>query len=128
MNLIYLNILCALLTVTTNTLFKYKLQGNLVWKDSVLTFALDLFYNFKNPLLILSLFIFILTNSLWIFILSTQNLSFALPFQIALVFLISIVFSYFIFNEKFTFQYLVGLIFVVIGIILISIANESSND
>jgi len=128
MNLIYLNILCALLTVTTNTLFKYKLQGNLVWKDSVLTFALDLFYNFKNPLLVLSLFIFILTNSLWIFILSTQNLSFALPFQIALVFLISIVFSYFIFNEKFTFQYLVGLIFVVIGIILISIANESSND
>ena len=128
MKLIFLNIICALLTVTTNALFKYILKENLVWKDSVLTFALDLFYNFKNPLLVLSLFIFILTNSLWIFILSTQNLSFALPFQIALVFLISIVFSYFIFNEKFTFQYLVGLIFVVIGIILISIANESSND
>jgi drug/metabolite transporter (DMT)-like permease len=128
MKLIYLNLICALLTVTTNTLFKYILKENLVWKDSVLTFALDLFYNFKNPLLVLTLFIFILTNSLWIFILSTQNLSFALPFQIALVFLISIAFSYFIFNEKFTFHYVVGLVFIIIGIILISIANESSND
>lgn len=128
MQLIYLNILCALLTVTTNTIFKYTLKGKLVWKDSFLTFALDLLYNFKNPLLILSLFIFILTNALWVFILSTQNLSFALPFQIALVFITSALSSYIVFNEEFTFHYIIGIIFILLGIILISISNESSND
>jgi drug/metabolite transporter (DMT)-like permease len=128
MSTIYINILCALVTVMSNTLIKYSLSDKLVWKGELITFLFDLISNFRNPLLILALIIFITGNILWIFVITTQNFSFALPFQIALVFLINIAISYFIFNEKFTFHYVVGLVFIIIGIILISIANVSSND
>jgi hypothetical protein len=124
MSTIYINILCALITVTSNTLIKYILNGKLVWKGEILTFVFDLLYNFKNPLLILALLIFITGNMLWIFIISTQNFSFALPLQIALVFLFNILISFTFFNESITLHYTLGVFFIFIGITLVTTSNS----
>lgn len=120
MNTMYINILCALVTVISNTLIKYSLSDKLAWKGEIITFLFDLFSNFKNPLLILALIIFITGNILWIFIISTQNFSFALPLQIALVFLFNIIVSFFLFNEQVNLYSTLGMILILSGIFLIS--------
>lgn len=111
MSTIYINILCALVTVMSNTLIKYSLSRKLVWKGELITFLFELISSFRNPLLIFALLIFITGNILWIFIISTQNFSFALPLQIGLVFL---------FNEQMNSYSILGMILILSGIFLIS--------
>lgn len=120
MSSIYINILCALVTVLSNTLIKYSLSNKLVWKGEIITFLIDLLSNFKNPLLILAMMIFITGNILWIFIISTQNFSFALPLQIALVFLFNLMVSFFLFNEQLNLFSILGILFILLGIFLIT--------
>ena len=120
MSTIYINILCALVTVMSNTLIKYTLSGKLVWKGELIIFLSDLISNFRNPLLILALIIFITGNILWIFIISTQNFSFALPLQIGLVFLFNIIVSYFLFNEQLNLFSILGMFFILSGVILVT--------
>ena len=120
MSSIYINILCALVTVLSNTLIKYSLSNKLVWKGEIITFLIDLLSNFKNPLLILAMMIFITGNILWIFIISTQNFSFALPLQIALVFLFNLMVSFFLFNEQLNLFSMLGILFILLGIFLIT--------
>ena len=124
MSTIYINILCALVTVISNTLIKYTLGDKLVWKGEPIAFFFDLLLNFKNPLLIVALLIFIVGNILWIFIISTQNFSFALPLQIGLVFLFNIVVSYFLFNEQLNTFSILGVIFIFTGISLLTIKSS----
>jgi len=120
MSTIYINILCALVTVMSNTLIKYSLSGKLTWKGELITFLVDLVLNFRNPLLILALLIFITGNILWIFIISTQNFSFALPLQIGLVFLFNFIVSIFLFNEQINSDAFLGAILILLGVMLIS--------
>ena len=100
MSTIYINILCALVTVISNTLIKYTLGDKLVWKGELIAFFFELISSFRNPLLIVALLIFIVGNILWIFIISTQNFSFALPLQIGLVFLFNLIVSFFYLMNK----------------------------
>jgi drug/metabolite transporter (DMT)-like permease len=104
----------------SNTLVKYSLSGKLVWKGELIKFLFDLISNFRNPLLILALSMFITGNILWIFIISTQNFSFALPLQIALVFLFNLIVSFFLFNEQVNLYSILGMILILSGIFLIS--------
>ena len=120
MSTIYINILCAFVTVISNTLIKYSLSNKLVWKGEPIAFFFDLLLNFKNPLLIVALLIFIVGNILWIFIISTQNFSFALPLQIGLVFLFNIIVSYFLFNEQLNLFSILGMFFILSGVILVT--------
>jgi drug/metabolite transporter (DMT)-like permease len=116
----YINILCALVTVMSNTLIKYSLSGKLVWKGELIKFLVDLVLNFRNPLLIFALLIFITGNILWIFIISTQNFSFALPVQISLVFVFNLIVSFFLFNEQINSYSILGMILILLGVILTS--------
>ena len=116
----YINILCALVTVMSNTLIKYSLSGKLVWKGELIKFLVDLVLNFRNPLLIFALLIFIAGNILWIFIISTQNFSFALPVQISLVFVFNLIVSFFLFNEQINSYSILGMILILLGVILTS--------
>jgi len=120
MSTIYINILCALVTVMSNTLIKYTLSGKLVWKGELIIFLSDLISNFRNPLLILALIIFITGNILWIFIISTQNFSFALPLQISLVFVFNLIVSFCLFNEQINSYSIIGMILILLGVVLIS--------
>lgn len=120
MSTIYINILCAFVTVISNTLIKYSLSNKLVWKGEPIAFLFDLLLNLKNPLLIVALLIFITGNILWIFIISTQNFSFALPLQIGLVFLFNIIVSYFLFNEQLNLFSILGMFFILSGVILVT--------
>ena len=120
MSNMYINILCALVTVMSNTLIKYSLSGKLVWKGELIKFLVDLVLNFRNPLLIFALLIFITGNILWIFIISTQNFSFALPVQISLVFVFNLIVSFFLFNEQINSYSILGMILILLGVILTS--------
>ena len=120
MSNMYINILCALVTVMSNTLIKYSLSGKLVWKGELIKFLVDLVLNFRNPLLIFALLIFIAGNILWIFIISTQNFSFALPVQISLVFVFNLIVSFFLFNEQINSYSILGMILILLGVILTS--------
>ena len=127
MSNIYINILCALVTVMSNTLIKYSLSGKLVWKGELITFLYELISNFRNPLLIFALLIFITGNILWIFIISTQNFSFALPLQIGLVFLFNLIVSFFLFNEQLNLFSILGMILILSGISLLTIKSSYIN-
>ena len=127
MSTIYINILCALVTVMSNTLIKYSLSGKLVWKGELITFLYELISNFRNPLLIFALLIFITGNILWIFIISTQNFSFALPLQIGLVFLFNLIVSFFLFNEQLNLFSILGMILILSGISLLTIKSSYIN-
>jgi drug/metabolite transporter (DMT)-like permease len=96
------------------------LSNKLVWKGEPIAFLFDLLLNLKNPLLIVALLIFITGNILWIFIISTQNFSFALPLQIGLVFLFNIIVSYFLFNEQLNLFSILGMFFILSGVILVT--------
>ena len=104
----------------SNTLIKYSLSGKLVWKGELIKFLVDLVLNFRNPLLIFALLIFITGNILWIFIISTQNFSFALPVQISLVFVFNLIVSFFLFNEQINSYSILGMILILLGVILTS--------
>jgi multidrug transporter EmrE-like cation transporter len=59
-------------------------------------------------------------NILWLYILSQQPMSVAFPIQVSLVFLLTTVVSVTVFSEQLTAYGLLGIAFIVTGVILVS--------
>ena len=60
---------------------------------------------------------------LWIYLLQKLPLSYAYPF-VAIGFVLIPIFSFFIFNEVLKFQYFVGVVFIILGILFISLTGK----
>ena len=60
--------------------------------------------------------------ALWMIILSKFKLNFAFPIAMSLFFIVSSLGSYFLLNEAFSAKLLIGIIFCLVGIIIINIS------
>ena len=114
---IFLSILFA---VSSQLIIKWQmtqhdLSGNLNMFDKFYY----VFTMLTNPFILLSIFFTLLSGLSWMIAMSKFDISYAYPFT-TLGFVFVFVLSIFIFHEPFTWQKLVGLIFIVIGIIVTS--------
>lgn len=94
-------------------------SGQLLFKASAMSFEVSNSYLDKKGLLILfsALVVYGLTTIAWVWVLQKLSLGKAYPLM-ALAFLIVPVASYFLFNERFAFQYYAGVFFIMFGIYL----------
>ncbi|WP_346010338.1 EamA family transporter [Paenibacillus sp. SYP-B3998] len=82
--------------------------------------AIKLFIQFTTNLSILSgLLMYGLSTIVWIVALSRIQLSIAYPL-VSLSYIIVVILSYFIFNEPLSLQKILGLVFIIIGVIFIA--------
>ena len=76
-----------------------------------------------NPWFYGAMFCYGSSTLLWIYLLQKLPLSYAYPF-VAIGFVLIPIFSFFIFNEVLKFQYFVGVIFIILGILIISLTGK----
>ena len=117
-NHIYI-ILTILLTVYGQLLLKWRvsyLQKHLPPGISQLKFLFKLFTDFW---VIQSVFLALFAMASWMFVLTKFELSYAYPFT-SLSFALVLVFSYLIFAESITVTKLIGLAFIILGVIITS--------
>jgi len=76
---------------------------------------------YLNPPALLSLFGYGCSFLLWTWIVSRNNLTFIYPLTVGLIFVIVYAGSIILLNEKFTLQNVAGAIFILIGVIIITL-------
>ena len=98
------------------------------WKMSAFSFSdhytiLDKFlFSFSmlfNPYIVIALILTLLAQLSWMIAMTKFDISYAYPFTI-LGFILILVLSSFLFKEPITWQKIVGLVFIIIGIIISS--------
>ena len=117
---ISINIFCAALMVFSNTLLKLILKNSSVtWNGKLIDWLYQFVLLLKKPSMWCAIILFIFSNLLWVFILSTQKMSVVYPLQITLVFVFSTTVTYFIFDERMSYTGIIGLIIIISGILLL---------
>jgi multidrug transporter EmrE-like cation transporter len=119
-NGIIINLGCAALTVIANALLKQALHGRIAWNGSILTLIYDGFNLLRHPFVWLGAMALVAGNLLWLIIIASQRMSVAYPLQLSLVFLFSTLTSIIVFSENVTFSGMLGLVFVICGILLVT--------
>lgn len=117
---IIINIICSLAAVTSNYLFKVIFDQKLSWNNNIYFFFRDIFKTLMSPLSIVAVIVFILSNLLWFYILSTQRFSFSFPLHVALVFVFSYFISNIFLNETFEIKNAFALFLIAIGILILA--------
>ncbi|WP_368487626.1 SMR family transporter [Clostridium sp. BJN0013] len=79
----------------------------------------SIFNILKNMPVMLGIISYGLSFLLWIKILSKVELSYAYP-MVSLGYVITMLFSYFVFKENISFVRILGVVFIIFGVILIS--------
>ena len=72
-----------------------------------------------NPYIMLSILLTLLSGLSWMIAMTKFDISYAYPFT-TLGFIFVFIFSIFLFNEPVTWQKVIGLIFIIVGIIITS--------
>jgi drug/metabolite transporter (DMT)-like permease len=110
----------AILTTVTSQLFFKKGMMALGRVDlSLHDVYLLIAHIFSNYFLLAGIFLYAISFLMWLFILSKVKLSIAYPIT-SMNFVLVLLFSYFIYDEKLTlFQY-GGVVFIIMGIFLLS--------
>lgn len=104
---------------TTLGLSLFKLGGD------TLVIGIKEGLNFKIGYLTLAGFLcYFISFLLWQKVLTMFDLSYIVPITTGIVQVIIILISYFVFKETITFQNLIGIVLVIIGVILISITKK----
>jgi len=103
---------------TTGGLFCMKLGGDslaLSFKNGI---------NFKIGFITaLGFLLYICSFLLWQKLIATYDLSYIVPIATGIVQVIVLMLSYFYFKESMTFLNIIGILFVILGIVLISVKN-----
>lgn len=124
-NNITLNLACAISVIISNCLFKYSIEkNNFFWKGNIVSLMEDLIRLFLLPSMWVGLSFFILSNVLWIIIVSSQKMGLAYPLHIGLCFIFIFLSSFFIFKEYFSFIHFIGISLIFSGIIIISLTGS----
>ena len=117
---ISINIFCAALMVFSNTLLKFTLKNSsITWNGKLIDWLYQFAFLLKKPSMWCAIILFVFSNLLWVFILSYQKMSVAYPLQITLVFVFSTIITFFIFDERISYSGIIGLIFIISGILLL---------
>ena len=117
---ISVNIICAALMVFSNTLLKFTLKNSsIAWNGRLIDWLYQFAFLLKKPSMWCAIILFGFSNLLWVFILSYQKMSVAYPLQITLVFVFSTIITFFIFDERISYSGIIGLIFIISGILLL---------
>ena len=126
MNLItfLLLLLGAAITASGQILMKRGsqiLQQVLIWPESfnVIRLIKNFFTIIFQPNVFLAFMLYFLGSFLWLKILTRGDLGYLYPILIGLTILITSLVSYFLFKENFTILKILGIIFLVFGIVLI---------
>ena len=116
---ILINLVCAVLAAASNSLLKYTVQGRIQVEGSAFSVISQFLALFQYPTMWLAICAFVGNNCLWLYILSQQPISVAFPIQVSLVFVLTTLISVTFFAEKLTATALLGIAFVITGIILV---------
>jgi multidrug transporter EmrE-like cation transporter len=120
-NNILLNIVCAISVLISNSLFKYSIQkSNFTWNGNIVILIENLYRLMSLPTMWIGISFFILSNILWIIIVSSQKMVLAYPLHIGLCFILIILSSFIIFKEQFSLMHFIGITLIFSGIFIIS--------
>lgn len=113
-------ILNIFFTVSSQILLKRELAKLELENSFKINFIFQIFKEFfSNAWLFISISFYFLASLTWILALTKFNLSFAYPFSI-ISYLLVFLFATFYLNETSNFYNLIGVVFIIIGLLLIS--------
>jgi multidrug transporter EmrE-like cation transporter len=110
----------ALAAASSTAVFRYSLKDRFAWNGSFSQLFFDLLGLLRNAGFLLGLLIFVIANVLWLLVLGSQKLSLAYPIQLGSVLAINALISVLVFKETVSPTAWVGIVFVGIGIFLIT--------
>ena len=128
MKILLIVLICCIyagLNVTGSSLIKTELT-TLQREGKPLAGALDYIYFIFRPRIMLALVFIVLSMFTMFKGLSMQNFSFVVPLATGINFLITVIVGVMLFKDKMTVFQLVGLFFIISGILLVSLNAKSA--
>lgn len=119
MKYLLINIICASLAVFSASIFKFLITSRINLNSDFKTLSADLLSILKFFEFWLGLFLFILSQIIWLYIIASQKLSIAYPLQVGLSLILFSVVAHFIFKEEMNLKQTVALCIIFFGIILL---------
>jgi multidrug transporter EmrE-like cation transporter len=116
----FVNFACAILATVSNSLLKQAVKNRINFGDSASSGLLSIFALLRFPTFWVSVIFFVAANVLWLHILSVQTMSVAFPLQVSLVLVMTTFVSVTMFSEPISPSGILGMIFVIVGIVLVS--------
>ncbi|MBA5850439.1 EamA family transporter [Clostridium sp. cel8] len=116
--MIYLILISVFLGALGQVLVKYG-AVNLDINFTLKYFLPSVLNILKNIPVVLGIVSYGLSFLIWIKVLSKVDLSYAYP-MVSIGYIITMLFSYFLFKENISFIRIIGVVFIIIGVILIS--------
>jgi len=112
--------LSIIFTVASQLIIKWQMEQHNLSEDlSILEKFYSVFLMLLNPFIILSIILTLLSGLSWMIAMSKFDISYAYPFT-TLGFVLIFIFSIFLFHEPISWSKIIGLIFIIIGILVIS--------
>ena len=118
-NNFFLSILTPII-LSAITPFFFKMGAISINKFSVNSVFFNMFYW-------IAMFLFILRTYTWIKVLEQFKLSYVYPFT-SIQYIIILITGYLFFDEKLTLNNIIGTTFIIIGVFIISVEKEKSNE
>lgn len=121
------NILLILSSVTLNALAQLFIRQGMIVRGKF-TFGFEQVFSlvlgiFTNIYLLAGMFSYGISILLWMAVLSKVNVSLAYPF-LSIGYIITAVLAYFIFNEPLTWQKIIGILIICVGVFVLSQSQE----
>lgn len=113
---VFLIIIYLILTVSGLVLFKLGATNSLAL--SVLHGSITMKFNY---LVLIGMFCYICSFALYLYLVAKFNLSYIFPITNGIVYVLVFLASLFIFQEQFSIANIVGLVFVLTGVVLLNI-------
>ncbi|MBP3346219.1 MAG: EamA family transporter [Alphaproteobacteria bacterium] len=121
------NILLILSSVTLNALAQLFIRQGMIVRGKF-AFGFEQVFSlvfgiFTNIYLLAGMFSYGISILLWMAVLSKVNVSLAYPF-LSIGYIITAVLAYFIFNEPLTWQKIIGILIICVGVFVLSQSQE----
>ncbi len=112
--------LSIFLGVASQLIIKWKMSAvSFAGNDTVYDKYSFAFFMLFDPYIVISLILLLLAGLAWMIAMTKFDISYAYPFTI-LGFVLILIFSAFLFHEPITWQKIVGLLFIAVGLIISS--------
>jgi drug/metabolite transporter (DMT)-like permease len=113
---------CSFLIVSGQVLWKIAIDNNDGLINSKYSVVQNVWNLLTSPYMLSGLFIYMFATVFWMYLLGKYDYSFIYPL-FSITYVLSFIFAYFLFNETITLYKVIGVMFIILGVIITSKSN-----
>jgi len=119
MRAVMLVLCCSVLIVCGQVLWKIAIDNNGGLINSKYSIGQNIWNLVISPYMFTGIFIYMFATVFWMYLLGEYEYSFVYP-MLSITYILSFIFAFFLFNETITLSKIVGILFIILGVVITS--------